>query len=173
MKKYSLFIRLLFVLQVYCGVASAQVQEYYLKSAFLEKFTKFSEWPKNAIADHFVITVLGKNPFENALENLKAKVRLKDKPVKVRYISDMRDIGNTQILFIANSEKENVERIVAYTKGMPLLTVGDTPGFSAKGVHFNFYLTDDKKVRFEINLNTIRTTPVTVSQFLLEFGRRQ
>jgi hypothetical protein len=50
------------------GIIHAQTDEYLLKAGFLERFTRFIEWPgETNIADNtkpFVISVIGENPFD-------------------------------------------------------------------------------------------------------------
>jgi hypothetical protein len=53
---------------------------------------------------------------------------------------------------------------------MDLLTVGDTEGYAQEGVMLNFYI-EASKVKFEINLNSIRSSRIAVSSQLLKLGR--
>ena len=152
-------------------LAKSQVGEYFVKAAFIEKFARFTEWKPNAIGKSFVIGVLGKSPFSGELEILAEKSQIKNKPVEIKYIKDYHDILNCQVLFICASEKDNLQEVINYLGNSNILIVGDTPGFSEKGVHFNFYLTRKGSMHFEINMKALVKAGLVADMQLLSIGR--
>jgi len=73
-------------------------------------------------------------------------------------------------LFIAESEKKNIEKIVSITSGLPVLTIGETDGFSEKGILVNFF-EENKKLRFEINETAVLKSQLKMSYYLLNTAR--
>ena len=139
----------------------------------LERIAQFVEWPKNSMDSQsktFNITVIGKNPFGSELEEIYKKRRIKDNKVNIRYVSTVKEIADTDLLFISNSKKNDLEKIISYTENKPILTVGDTAGFAQQGVHINFFY-EKVKIRLEINLVEARKSGFTVSPELLKGNR--
>ena len=150
--------------------AIEQTSEYVLKAAFIEKFARFTEWPPEQ-SKYFVITVLGKNPFGAALEQVAIKFKIKNKEIKIKYISNIKELSRTNILFISNSEANKINEILNYIKNDPILTISDSDGFALKGVHLNFYNSDEGTIHFEINRSKLNETKLKIDMYLLELAR--
>src|SRR5262245_15017383 len=83
--------------------AAAQVPESDLKAEFIERFTRFVEWPAAAAAEkqpNFVIGVLGKSPLVESLEKMAAGRQIHGRTVKVTVVSDDDPMEKCHVLFI-------------------------------------------------------------------------
>jgi hypothetical protein len=151
---------------------AAQVPEYKLKAEFLERFTRFIDWPADdaAPARPFVIGVFGENPFGTWLEELAASRRIQGRPVRVEEVRDPARAAQCQVLFITSSQKGRLAQILSSTADKPVLTVGDTDGFADRGVLINFYVSDDN-MRFEINDAAVKKSGLRLSSKLLKLAR--
>ena len=168
---------LVFLLLVYLGISTSargQGLEYQVKAGFLGKFAEFIEWPRNSnVHDStkpFIIAVIGKNPFGNLLEEIYGNSRIKNKPVKIRYLQKTSELKGIDLLYIAPNQADNLTRILADLKNQPTLTVSDHPGFCEKGVIINMY-NYEGYVRFEINLGVSREKQFSISSRLLKLAR--
>ncbi len=98
----------LFLLLCLPVVTFAQTSEYTIKAAFLERFTRFIEWPEEpAVSDtteSFVLGVIGENPFGSILEQLYATQKIKNKAVEIHSISNLDEISGCHLLFISKSK---------------------------------------------------------------------
>jgi len=162
---------LLFFLIAAWETTSAQNLEYFAKASYIEKFARFTEWPAEARKDTFIIMVYGKSPIEAALGKLAKKYTIKNKPISVKYISNIDDAGACNILFIAPSEKNNLNRLLSIVQNKHILTVGESDGFCKKGVHLNFYNTPEGSIYFEINPSKIKMSGLRVDMYMMEFGK--
>jgi hypothetical protein len=167
--KRNLLIILFFAL--FSNYLKSQSVEYFVKASLIEKFARFTEWEPNTIGGNFVIGVLGKSPFYNELEKLSIKIKIKNKPVKILYLNNMEDAKVCQVLFICSSEKDNLPEIIKYLGNYNILLVGDTEGFSEKGVHFNFYLEKNENIHFEINVKALAKANLKTDMQLLSLGK--
>lgn len=167
-KNWIVIIILFLILQ---SLAFTQSKEYLVKAVFLERFTRFIEWPEeSAISDTskpFVLGVIGENPFGSILEQLYATQKIKNKKVMIRYISDMNQISDCNLLFIAKSENKRLSEILSLTKEKAILTISDTGEFAAKGVLINLYIARDN-INFEINEKMVRKSGLRMSYLLLK-----
>ena len=146
-----------------------QVPEYELKAEFLSRFATFIEWPGGGEPRAFTIGVIGRNPFNGYLEKIAAR-RIKNRPVAIRYISELSQLDGCDIVFICGSEKSRLQAILAHTESRPILTVADSNGFAAAGVLINFYSTADT-VRFEINEGAVDKSGLKVSSKLFKLAK--
>src|SRR5262245_28664292 len=109
-KQFLLRLGLLALLITAPNLSFAQDFEYKVKAEFLERFTRFIEWPADAAINNsdksFCICVTGKNPFGSYLNDMAAQVKIQGKPVEIHQIDKLtEELPKCQILFISRSEK--------------------------------------------------------------------
>jgi len=152
----------------------SQASIYVLKAVYLEKFSRFITWPEESLIDKtsepFIISVIGETPLTKNLEQIYAIQEIKNKRVIIKKIKHLNEIQDSHILFIAESEKKNIDKIIEITKQQPILTIGETEGFAEKGVLINFFETNNK-LRFEINETAVLKSPLQMSFYLLNSAR--
>jgi len=170
LNKYRLLTIYFLLLLPILNIRSQSV-EYFVKASFIEKFARFTEWETKITGDYFVIGIVGTSPFHNELEKLSQKTTIKNKPVKIVYFKNYEEISNCQLLFICASEKNNLSTIIKNTSNKSIMLVGDTPGFSEKGVHFNFFLKNNETLHFEINLDALVKSKLKTDMQLISIGK--
>jgi hypothetical protein len=145
--------------------------EYQVKAAFLYNFIKFVEWPddRNTRTGIINICVLGENPFDDAFDSIQGET-VGNRKFRIKRFRTRQHIDDCQVLFISRSEREDIENILATVKGLNILTVGDIEGFAQKGVILNFYI-ENNRVRFEINLNSLRRSGLRISSKVMHLAR--
>ena len=151
----------------------AQPSEYAIKAEFVERFTRFIDWPDEAFAGPdapFALCVMGDDPFGDYLDRLARERKIKGRTVRLLHPAKPPELDDCHLAFIAQSESLRIAAIVARTQGKPILTIGDTPGFAQVGVIINFFL-DRDLVRFEINLGEAKQSGLVFSAKLLKLGR--
>lgn len=135
------------------GADHAISKEYQLKAAFLYNFSKFVQWPPERFSDEkspIVIAVLGNNPFGDELENAVRGRLINGRPIVVKIIDSLDQVGTAQVLFVDAKEELRLGDSLALLHRAGVLTVGETRRFAAMGGIITFTLAEDK-VRFEIN----------------------
>ncbi len=167
--KTKKYIILLF-LMLFASLLQAQVSEYEYKAAFVERFTRFVDWPNKSDGDIFKIVVFGENPFDNTLNELFDKTKIKSKYVKIIYTYKLEDLAIADLVFISDSEKKQVKDIIAITNKYSILTIGDSKGFCSKGVHINMYV-EGNYIRYEINQKEIEKSQLRISSLLLNSAK--
>lgn len=150
-----------------------QVNEYQVKAVFLYNFARYVEWPAQSFKasnDPIVICILGQNPFGSAIEQATTGKMIEGRAFVVREISNTQQPFSCHILFVNASERNRFRSIAANLKGSGVLTVGETPGFTADGGVINFKLRDGK-VRFEINVDAAGQERLHISSKLLSLAQ--
>jgi len=167
-------IGLIILLSLLSFQGFSQASIYVLKAVYLEKFSRFITWPEESLIDKtsepFIISVIGETPLTKNLEQIYAIQEIKNKRVIIKKIKHLNEIQDSHILFIAESEKKNIDKIIEITKQQPILTIGETEGFAEKGVLINFFETNNK-LRFEINETAVLKSPLQMSFYLLNSAR--
>jgi hypothetical protein len=149
------------------------IGEYQVKAAFLYNFAKFSEWPPQTFKtdkDPMRICVLGENSFGSALGEAVGGKTVSGRPFVVAEISDAKQAGDCQIVFVGSSEGKRLKSIFAELRTTGTLTVGETDGFAAKGGMVNFKL-EDGRVRLEINVEAAGQAQIHISSKVLTLAR--
>lgn len=167
-KKYLLLV---FISILFSAFMKAQSVEYSVKAYYLEKIARLTNWKNDMNGEYFVIDVLGESPFNGELEKLSKKLKIKNKPVKINYITNYKDIKDCQMLFICASEKKKLPEIINQTSALNILIISDTAGFSKKGVHINFYIDETETIKYEINPVALKKSGITVELQLLNYGK--
>jgi hypothetical protein len=150
--------------------------EYLIKAGFIYNFAKFVEWPSTAFAEPdspIVIGVLGTDPFGSIINRVVEEKKIGARGFIVRrykWGKDLKDIKDCRILFVSSSEKAHFEEIVQSVKGLPILTVGETPGFAERGGMIRLTL-EDNRVRFEVNVDAAHEGNLNISSRLLTLAK--
>jgi len=153
--------------------------EYLIKAGFIYNFAKFVEWPSAAFAQPdspIVIGVLGTDPFGNVLDRLVQDKKIGQRGFVVRRykwgkdLKDLKDLRDCKILFVSASEKAHADEIIQLVKWLPILTVGETPGFAERGGVIRFTV-EDNRVRFEVNVEVAHQADLNISSRLLTLAK--
>lgn len=154
--------------------AAPSLPEYALKAEFIERFTRFIEWPAGSPASDqsapFVIGLFGRSPLRPHLERLADSRRIKGRPVVVEEVGRLDEIDACHVLFIPRSQAPSLAKIVSRTARLPVLTVGDTDGFAETGVILNFFVEEDR-LRFEINERAAHSSGLKIGAPLFQLAR--
>jgi hypothetical protein len=193
-------VAVLSVYAAVAGEDSEPSKEYQVKAAFIYNFIKFVDWPEPAAAEadqktdndnrQIIIGIIGRDPFGLAFEAV-TKKKIHDKQVilkqfdgfaensteykadgKTRYrYKDADALKACQVLFVCPSESRYFEEIIDIVKDNCVLTIGETKDFLETGGIIEF-TTEQKKVKFEINLIAAEQAKLKISSKLLRLAKR-
>jgi hypothetical protein len=156
-------------LALLAGDASAALSEHRLKAVFLFNFSRFVEWPPSAFpaADApFVIGVFGRDPFGSDLDEVVRGETVNGRPLLVKRVQTMQDAAACHILFIPESQRADLAKILAALAHSHTLTVSDLDGAARRGAMIRL-VTDGDKIRLRINVESARAAGLTISSKLL------
>ena len=151
----------------------AQYNENIIKAAYIERITRFIEWPvkdSNLSGGSFVIGVYREPDFLNTLIDVFKEKPIKDLKVTVIIIKDPEQISKCNICYISEKAKPLISKFVVNANSNGVLLISKTTDFSKDGVHINFYI-EDEKLKFEINKKSIDSAGFKVSYLLMQNNR--
>ena len=152
---------------------SSVSSEYLIKAGFIYNFANLVQWPTNAFAQldsPIVIGILGEDPFGPVLDRVLAGKRVNGRVFLVKRLKSVVDLKECHILFVSSSEIAHLADAIHLVKGMPILTIGEIPGFAKRGGIINLVL-EDNKVHFEVNVDAAKEADLTISSRLLALAR--
>ena len=156
----------------FLAAAQGKPDEYQIRAAFLYNFTKFVEWPPDGLgaSSPFVIGILGEDPFGAVLDDIVRDKSWNGHRIVLKRLSAGGNFHGCQILYISNSERTEVPRILASLKGERVLTVGEFDRFLRQGGSVAFEIENDL-VKIAINLRAAEANGMKLSSRLLAVAR--
>jgi len=152
---------------------SSDSSEYLIKAGFIYNFAKLVGWPGNAFAQAdspIVIGILGTDPFGGIIDRILADKKVDARRFVIKRLKWGMEFKDCDILFVGASEAVHLEEVIRAVKGLPILTIGETPGFVRRGCIINL-IVEDNKVRFEVNLDAAKQAVLNVSSRLLALAK--
>jgi hypothetical protein len=155
---------------------SSDSSEYLIKAGFIYNFAKFVEWPSTSFAQPdspIVIGILGTDPFGGIIDRIVGDKKISGRGFvvkRLKWAKDFKDLKDCNILFVSSSEKEHMDDVIRMLRWLPILTIGETPGFAERGGIIRFTL-EDNRVRLEANVEAARQANLTISSRLLTLAR--
>jgi len=151
-----------------------QQPEYLIKARYLLALADYVTWPSGSDLGGngraLVLGILGTSPFDAQRNEVLTSREVKGKRLAIRYLKSYRDCENCDILFIGESEAGHLPDILRLVRSRPILTISDTPDFGRRGVMINLFQ-EEARVRFEINLASVRASGLEVGSRVLKLAR--
>jgi hypothetical protein len=144
-----------------------------VKAAYINNFTKFIYWKspeQGSTKNQIVIGVYGSDPVGEILEDYSQKQKDGQSIIVKNVSKKPAELASCNLLFIAQSEQQQLAQILKQIEGTNILTVSDIAGFVKKGGMIGFFI-DQNKIRIEINLRTTNRAGLKISAKLLEVAR--
>jgi YfiR/HmsC-like len=167
-----LLLSVIFTVVFNCPAQNAQPTKYQIEAAFIYNFARFVDWPARAFPDPsspMVIGVLGKNRFGSDLAQMIGDKTVRGHPLQFKECASLAEATQCQVLFISDSEKNHLSKIISGLGGASVLTVSETDNFIDVGGMINLRIINDK-VRFDINNSAAKTAGLTISSKLLNLA---
>jgi len=163
-------IPLLFLFSVH---ANGQYNENIIKAAYIERITRFIDWPvkdSTLSVDRFVLGVFGETQFYNTLTGIFKEKLIKNHKVTIISIEKPEQLNTCNICYLSEKAKPLISKFVNAANSSSVLLFSETTDFCKAGVHINFYI-EDEKLKFEINEKSLTSAGFKVSYLLMKNSR--
>lgn len=162
----------LLVLAGLLPIATAQaantVDEREVKVAFIYNFVLFAEWPAE-VGGTLRLCLSGADRFGPALDVLQGRLA-NARVIELHRRPRGQSLKDCQVVFLADPLNTDGLRALDELRGLPVLTVGDSPGAAQLGVVLNMVETSGR-MGFEVNLFSARAGRIKISSKLLQLAR--
>jgi hypothetical protein len=139
----------------------AIAEENRVKAGFVLNFAKYTTWPLRPLPSELKLCSLSNAPLDGALSVLQGRT-IHGTVLQVRSSLRPSDLRDCQMIFVGAQEAARVDFILAQLSNLPILTVGDTPGFVQSGGMIGLKIANDR-IRFDVNLAAARRAGLAVS----------
>jgi hypothetical protein len=140
-----------------------QISEAQAKAALLYNLPSFVEWPAAKAAAPIMVGVAGATDVADALQLLSGGTQ---PPLRVRAVSDLDDAAKYHVLFVSLERDATSAALLHRVAELPVLTVGDAPGFTRRGGVIRVYF-DRSRLRLEISQRNAARAQLHISSKLL------
>jgi len=142
-----------------------------LKAVFIYNFTKYMNWMDSEPSSTFDIAVVGDSQIAEPLRLVAQKRRVNQKDIHIKLFKDPDQIDQCHILFIPESKKKQLNRIIDNIQDKNTLVISEIEGALSSGVMINFLIVEDR-IKFEINLKSMKKSGFQPSSELLKLAVR-
>jgi len=143
----------------------AQTTNYKVHAVFVYNIAKYSQWPAHDQKE-FVITVFGKSKIYDELVAGAEHHMVGGVKIKVQEASDLTQIGNSNIIVVADSKSSILTDILKTTDGKPIMVITEREGLHKKGAGISFFINDQGKLNFDLNLTELTKRKLSMSKSL-------
>lgn len=160
-----------FMMPAYAEIEHGFEREYEIKAAFIYNFAKFVEWPEDTFTDAkapLVLGIVGSSPIGAALESLENKT-VRGRQLIIQQVAAQNNLSQCHMIYICESEKSDMNRILEHLGSQPVLTISDIQNFVATGGHINLVIRQNK-IRFIINSIAAKKANLKISSRLLKLS---
>jgi hypothetical protein len=161
--------RLLFLLLFITVTLQASLSEDKLKVMLIGKIAKYIVWDENSTSNELCITIL-KNPFEKIPHQFYKDKKIDGKDVKIKYIENIDELNESDILYIPSSESSQLQTILDSIKGKGIFVISDIRGFAQKSGMLQLYFVS-RKIKLKINLQSVKEEHLNIRSTLLRIAK--
>jgi hypothetical protein len=167
--RWVLVVALLAILPVLPAIASEPEDE--LKSAIVLSFLRYSEWPEPVPAGQpLTVGVIGRSSILPVLRKALEGKLVNSRPVRILAVKTLLDPGCCQVIYLATGKAAEIQQALIGARSVHVLTIGESDRFLEYGGAVNLILVDGH-MSFEVNLDALGRSGVTISSKLLRYGQ--
>ena len=168
--KKGLFV----IILITCSISVfAQQREYLIKSAFIERITRFIEWPDKPGdgKGNIRMGIITNNEQINVtIKTFFADQTIQGMNVKIEKINETPPLSGYDLIFITDGHSGHIENILSELRENSVLIITESEGCGEKGAHINFIMKDNK-LRYEINEAQINNSGFYVSSKIYAYAK--
>lgn len=154
--------------------------EYLIKAGFIYNFASLVQWPSTSFSQAdspIVIAVLGEDHFGATLDHVLQGKKIDGHPFVIKRFRSVPELRlsvtsprECQILYVSSSAIPHLSELIQHVRALPILTIGEIPGFARSGGIINFVL-ENNRIRFEVNVQAAKDADLNISSRLLALAR--
>ncbi len=156
-------LTLLLLLVMMTGFGANAQEKYRVQAMFVYNFARMTAWPQSYQSGDFVIGVYGNSPVYKEMADLSAMRSVGNQQVRLKQFSNVSDLDDCHIIFIAPNQSRNVAEITQALKrkNIHALVISEGRNTLENGSVINFIIENDRP-RYEISTNNAREMGLTL-----------
>ena len=157
-----------FLLLLFFALSARAEEAYQVKAAFIYNFTKFVTWPTvmEQRGGELRLCLYGGNPFGDYIFQLDGR-KVRNFYLHVQEIRSVNEVDGCNILYLSHGSRKALDAVADH----PVLTVSDSNDFAEHGGSIEL-LSENNRIRFDVNLQRIKDCGLEISSKLLQLARQ-
>lgn len=143
--------------------SKAQTTNYQVYSLYVVNIAKYSSWP--TVNGEFNITVFGKSKVYDELLKQNGK-NVNGHILKVTQVENVSDIGQPQIIYLADGKSSALDDILKLTEGKSIMIISEREGLHKRGAGFSFVVMENGTLRCDMNGTELEKRQIKISKNL-------
>jgi hypothetical protein len=143
--------------------SKAQTTNYQVYSLYVVNIAKYSSWP--TVNGEFNITVFGKSKVYDELLKQNGK-NVNGHILKVTQVENVSDIGQPQIIYLADGKSSALDDILKLTEGKSVMIISEREGLHKRGAGFSFVVMENGTLRCDMNGTELEKRQIKISKNL-------
>lgn len=152
------------------ALARTAADEAAVKVGYIYNFMKFVQWPAGSVKQDYIVCVLGSNPFGATVESLGSKT-IHGRGIRVVTEVQLEQTKYCHVVFVSRSEAGRLMPSLLRLRRLPLLTISDIEGFSARGGIIELSTGRAGEISFRVSQQSAEDVGLRVSSKLLSMSR--
>jgi YfiR/HmsC-like len=153
----------------------AQISKADLEAAYIERFTRFIEWPDSineSFKDRpFVIGLVGKVSFKNELTEIYKKQKIKGAGVEIKLLPVLDTTLIFDMLIVGNLKNPELNALLGFVRQKPILTITAHEGFFDSDILIKLYF-EQGRLKFDLDEGAFQQSGLKVSYLLLQYANK-
>jgi hypothetical protein len=141
----------------------AQTTNYQVYSLYVVNIAKYSSWP--SASGGLTITVFGKSKVYDELLKQNGK-NLNGNILNVKQAENINDIGQPQIIYLADGKSSSLDDLVKLTEGKSVMIISEREGLHKRGAGFSFVVMENGTLRCDMNSTDLERRQIKISKNL-------
>jgi hypothetical protein len=151
------------------GLIPVFAQDVKFTALLIVNFAKYVGWPVDSQKGDFVITVLGDDPVVEELQAAGQNTAIGDQKIVVKKALSLDRVERCNILYISPDKSNSLTSALGKFPASTLV-VTNKDGLAKEGSGINIVMIDGK-MRFEINVESLKKSGLTAKPVLFKLGK--
>jgi YfiR/HmsC-like len=156
-------INLVLLATLFTFTLKAQTTNHQVYSLYVVNIAKYSSWP--TVNGEFNITVFGKSKVYDELLKQNGK-NVNGHVLKVTQVENVSDIGQPQIIYLADGKSSALDDILKLTEGKSIMIISEREGLHKRGAGFSFVVMENGTLRCDMNGTELEKRQIKISKNL-------
>ena len=146
-------------------------KELSLKIAYVSKIVGLIRWNADVSNEtEWVYGVLGDEESFDLMTKVYKVKKIQNKKVTITNVTEEKIDSSIDVLYVGKHYEGSLKALLQKAQKYSILVITSNDGFGEQGSHINFFF-ENKKLRFEINLVSLRKAQLDVNSFLLNYAK--
>jgi hypothetical protein len=152
---------------IVCSIipANAQTTNHKVYSLFVVNIAKYTAFP--SIGNDFKIVVIGKSNVYEELQKVATTKDVNGKKLNVTQTDDVGKVADAQIIFLSDAKSSSLADLIKKFEGKPVMIISEREGLFKRGAGLSFIVSEDSKLRIDINKTDLEKRQIRISQNIL------